>query len=109
MNDIKVGDRVTCIKDNSFPSQINEGSIINLIKGRDYIVYGMSTSTCCGRVLLDVGLIGNPNGLVNCTQGHSYTINSNIDWKDASRFAKKEEQTNVSAIKLTEQLVLSEN
>ncbi len=108
-----IGDRVTCINADSYPKQ--KGSYpVGLVLNRDYIVYGISTTPCCGNSILDVGLISD-RLQATCKCGGSYITPDYSDWKYAARFVKKEEikavekAKAVSAIKLTEQLVLSEN
>lgn len=102
---IEVNDRVTCI---------NAKSLYNiptrLVEGRDYIVYGVSKTPCCGKQTVDVGVPfpNNYSGLQDCGCGATYPSKIK-NWKYASRFVKKEEGKKVSAVKLTEELVISNN
>lgn len=113
MSKFSIGDRVRCIDASPITSLPT-----NLIKGRDYIIYGIK-KFCCN-ITIDTGL---PDDILSPGK-HFWTCptckqkldeHSNIAWRNEDRFIKVEEtkqQTTierVNVIKLTESLMISEN
>jgi len=114
MCNINKDDRVTCVNATQTRAQqiANPSGHVSLVEGRDYIVYNKAINPCCGNVTLDVGIPSTSRTQI-CICGQSYKSNG-TSWKSASRFVKKQEQIvekteEVSAIKLTRELSLSEN
>lgn len=102
---INIDHRVTCVKADTYPSQVSS-NITGLILNRDYIIYGIKRSPCCGALLYDVGLVTEAND-ATCKCGQNYHSYDTADWKLAERFAKKEEKTIVSYVKEELELMLN--
>lgn len=111
MSKIQINDRVKCINVAKQGLQETVVGEVGLIQERDYIVHGQEICENCGDIALDVGILTDKCTTM-CICGHIMQTNG-IAWKSATRFRKVEEDTKkeekVSAIKLTETLVLSEN
>ena len=109
MAHINIDDRIKCIKADSYPLQTGVGS--GLILNREYIAYGLKRETCCGNLVVDIGMTSKEKFMSTCLCGVKRQ-EKGTKWKSASRFVKaieKEDEAKVSAIKLVEKLVLSEN
>ncbi len=77
------GDRVVCVD-----SKSKSGMPTGLIEGNKYTVMAIKRNACCGRVVIDVGLL-NPSGYERCTKC-DISIKSNVAWKHQYRFVPED-------------------
>lgn len=92
--DFRVGDRVVCIKSSRFPNQAF--SVVDLVKGREYIIYAIEKGHC--GFIVDIGLSNYKIQKARCICGHVY--NTHDRFVNASRFRKVEEKKEIQYVKL---------
>jgi hypothetical protein len=91
-----IGDRVVCI-DNTDMGGALKGILPALIKGREYIVYSISSCEGCGTPVIDVGLVAN-SAHTRCVCRHRSSFTTNVHYCNAKRFRKVEEKKEYVAV-----------
>ncbi len=100
-NKFNIGDVVICI------DVTGHVGISSLRLNGEYIINGMAKGHC--DIIVDIGVNVNSTGSTQiCRCGVVYPNNTNIWWSNQNRFVKKHKEE-VSVIKLTKELSLSEN
>jgi len=103
-----IGDRVLCVDTNNYVNSCSNNP--PLVKGREYIVYGIKYCISCGVQVLDVGLLTDRTGASICICGaeNPKLGNLNIHWASGVRFVKREEQTEAALMEQVNEILKKE-
>lgn len=72
------GDRVVCVDS-------SKGRSLGLMEGREYTIIAIKRKSCCGSILVHVGITGKSGSSI-CRCGVKKPLYDNINWKSQTRF-----------------------